>query len=158
MIEGPVVEQFYYILETFLMLWLYQQSIKYFAIYEVLGNWGRGRIVCAHWRKHFSFFKHKTIEYHSSTKFFLVTYQVKMTDGKILSFFSQKNLLELSDLILDHLSILFLPFHTNKGNPITSLLWLHCLRPCCPIEGHATADGLKFWNWVWKFFFKLKSF
>ena len=34
MIEGPVVEQFYYILETFLILWLYQQSIKYFAIYE----------------------------------------------------------------------------------------------------------------------------
>ena len=35
MIEGPVVEQFYYILKTFLILWLYQQSIKYFTIYEV---------------------------------------------------------------------------------------------------------------------------
>ena len=34
MIERPVVEQFYYILETFPILWLYQQSIKYFAIYE----------------------------------------------------------------------------------------------------------------------------
>jgi hypothetical protein len=38
MIEGPVVEQFYYILETFLILWLYQQSIKYFAIYEEKSN------------------------------------------------------------------------------------------------------------------------
>ena len=34
MIEGPVMEQFYYILETFPILWLYQQSIKYFAIYK----------------------------------------------------------------------------------------------------------------------------
>jgi hypothetical protein len=32
------VEQFYYILETFLILWLYQQSIKYFAIYEEKSN------------------------------------------------------------------------------------------------------------------------
>ena len=28
------MEQFYYILETFLILRLYQQSIKYFAVYE----------------------------------------------------------------------------------------------------------------------------
>ena len=34
MIERPVMEQFYYILETFQILWPYQQSIKYFALYE----------------------------------------------------------------------------------------------------------------------------
>ena len=38
MMEGPLVEQFYYILKTFLMFWLFQQSIKYFAMYEVLGD------------------------------------------------------------------------------------------------------------------------
>ena len=34
MIERPVVDQFYYILETFPILWLYQQITKYFIIYE----------------------------------------------------------------------------------------------------------------------------
>ena len=34
MIERPVMEQFYYILEAFQILWPYQQSIKYFAVYE----------------------------------------------------------------------------------------------------------------------------
>ena len=32
------MEQFYYILETFQILWPYQQSIKYFALYEKKSN------------------------------------------------------------------------------------------------------------------------
>ena len=34
MVERPLMEQFYHILETFQILWPYQQSIKYFAVYE----------------------------------------------------------------------------------------------------------------------------
>ena len=51
MIEGPAVEQFYYILETFLILWLYQKSIKYFAIFEEKSKCGLVKIGNNRWQK-----------------------------------------------------------------------------------------------------------
>ena len=36
------MEQFYFILKTFQILWPYQQSIKYFALYEEKVNSGLG--------------------------------------------------------------------------------------------------------------------